>query len=104
MDVLALKAGHDGSIAYVRDGRLEFCHESEKDSFERHAEITPELLLSAMECVVIRALWIPLFRSQFDKRGFGPRRRTKGHEGRKARRRKDGGEVDGGKLPANERE
>lgn len=49
MDVLALKAGHDGSIAYVRDGRLEFCHESEKDSFERHAEITPELLLSAIE-------------------------------------------------------
>lgn len=51
MDVLALKAGHDGSVAYVCDGRLEFCHESEKDSFERHAEITPELLLSAMECV-----------------------------------------------------
>lgn len=49
MDVLALKAGHDGSIAYVQDGRLEFCHESEKDSFERHAEITPELLLSALE-------------------------------------------------------
>ena len=27
MDVLALKAGNDGSIAYVRDGKLEFCHE-----------------------------------------------------------------------------
>lgn len=51
MDVVALKAGHDGSIAYVRDGKLEFCHESEKDSFERHAEITPELLLSAIERV-----------------------------------------------------
>lgn len=49
MDVLALKAGHDGSIAYARDGKLEFCHESEKDSYDRHAEITPELLLSAAE-------------------------------------------------------
>ena len=51
MDVLALKAGHDGAIAYAREGKLEFCHESEKDSFDRHSEITPELLLSAIELV-----------------------------------------------------
>jgi hydroxymethyl cephem carbamoyltransferase len=47
--VLAVNPGHDGAIAVVRDRVLEWCLESEKDSFLRHASLTPMSTLSAIE-------------------------------------------------------
>lgn len=49
MIVMAIKPGHDGSIAVVEDGRLRWCLESEKDSFPRHAQLTPSTLLAVAE-------------------------------------------------------
>jgi hydroxymethyl cephem carbamoyltransferase len=49
MLILALNPGHDGAIAAIQDGKLEFCIEAEKDSFERHAHVNPSTLLQATE-------------------------------------------------------
>jgi hydroxymethyl cephem carbamoyltransferase len=49
MRVLAMKPGHDGSIAFVEDGRLIYSIEAEKDSFGRYSEVTASLVLRAME-------------------------------------------------------
>jgi predicted NodU family carbamoyl transferase len=46
--ILAFKPGHDGSVAAVRDGALEFSLEAEKDSFPRFAAVTPSVLLDAL--------------------------------------------------------
>lgn len=49
MRLLSLKPGHDGSLAYVVDGRLEFSFEAEKDSGMRYSPIGASHLLEAME-------------------------------------------------------
>ena len=49
MLTLAIKPGHDGSIAAVEDGRLLWCLESEKDTFPRYAQLTPTTLLAVAE-------------------------------------------------------
>jgi hydroxymethyl cephem carbamoyltransferase len=49
MLVLALKPGHDGSIAAAEDGRLLLSIEAEKDSFRRYMSIQPSTLLSLAE-------------------------------------------------------
>lgn len=51
MLVFSVKPGHDGSIAVLRDRRLLYLLESEKDSFERHAALTPSTLLAICELV-----------------------------------------------------
>jgi hydroxymethyl cephem carbamoyltransferase len=47
--VVALKPGHDGSIAVLRDRRLWLSLESEKDSFPRYAFLTPTTILDLAE-------------------------------------------------------
>ena len=39
MIVLAVKPGHDGAVAAIKDDRLLFSVEAEKDSVRRHREI-----------------------------------------------------------------
>ncbi|HUZ54905.1 MAG TPA: carbamoyltransferase C-terminal domain-containing protein [Streptosporangiaceae bacterium] len=46
---MAMKPGHDGSIAVVEDGRLLWCLESEKDTFPRYAQLTPTTVLAVAE-------------------------------------------------------
>jgi hydroxymethyl cephem carbamoyltransferase len=45
--VLALKPGHDGAVAAIRDGRLLFSYEAEKDSGRRYSPITAATILEA---------------------------------------------------------
>jgi hydroxymethyl cephem carbamoyltransferase len=45
---LSCKPGHDGAIAHLRDGRLDFSIEAEKDSFLRHAWIGPEMYVDTL--------------------------------------------------------
>lgn len=47
MDILSFKPGHDGQIACLRDGRLAFSIEAEKDNGPRYAGITPSTMLKA---------------------------------------------------------
>ncbi len=47
MQVLSFKPGHDGQVAFIRDGRLEFSIEAEKDNGARYAPISPSTLLSS---------------------------------------------------------
>jgi hydroxymethyl cephem carbamoyltransferase len=47
--VLAFNSGHDGAFTAVKDGRLLFCQEAEKDSFRRHRDMTPTGLINALE-------------------------------------------------------
>ena len=49
MLTMAVKPGHDGAIAVIEDGRLLWCVESEKDTFPRHAQLTPTTLLAVAE-------------------------------------------------------
>ncbi len=49
MLIMAMKPGHDGSIAVVEDGRLLWCLESEKDTYPRYAQLTPTTLLAVVE-------------------------------------------------------
>jgi hydroxymethyl cephem carbamoyltransferase len=49
MLIMSFKPGHDGSVAVVRDGALLCSLESEKDSFGRHASLTPDTVLAAAE-------------------------------------------------------
>ncbi|WP_017570598.1 carbamoyltransferase C-terminal domain-containing protein [Nocardiopsis halotolerans] len=49
MLVMGVKPGHDGSVAVIEDGRLVLSLEAEKDSFPRHAEVTPMVLLDVAE-------------------------------------------------------
>lgn len=49
MLVMALKPGHDGTIAVVADGRLELSIEAEKGSQRRYASLQAETVLAAIE-------------------------------------------------------
>lgn len=51
MRLLALKPGHDGSVAHVEGGRLEFSFEAEKDSGSRYAPLDIITMLNAIEHV-----------------------------------------------------
>lgn len=48
MKILSFKPGHDGQIAYLDQGKLDFSIEAEKDSFPRYDTIHPEMLLKSM--------------------------------------------------------
>ena len=47
MLILAVKPGHDGAIAAIKDRQLLFSLESEKDSFARYALLNPMTMLEA---------------------------------------------------------
>jgi hydroxymethyl cephem carbamoyltransferase len=49
MLVLALNTGHDGAFAAVKDGRLLFSQEAEKDSFERHAHVNAQAVMNFIQ-------------------------------------------------------
>ncbi|MGK4581727.1 carbamoyltransferase C-terminal domain-containing protein [Kitasatospora sp. HPMI-4] len=49
MLVVAFKPGHDGGVAAIRNGRLVYSLESEKDSFARYSFLTPTTLLELAE-------------------------------------------------------
>lgn len=49
MLTLALKPGHDGSVAAIEDGQLLWCLEPEKDSFYRYSALTPSTILDLAE-------------------------------------------------------
>jgi hydroxymethyl cephem carbamoyltransferase len=49
LDILSVKPGHDGAIAFVSDGELIFSLEAEKDSFQRYEKVTANLLIDALE-------------------------------------------------------
>lgn len=51
MLIVAFKPGHDGAIAAIRDGSLVLSLEAEKDSFQRHSDLTPATLLAFAEKV-----------------------------------------------------
>lgn len=48
---MAIKPGHDGSVAVIRDHRLVLSLESEKDSFPRHTGLLPNTMLDVAEHV-----------------------------------------------------
>ena len=49
MKILAINSGHDGSIAFIEDGKLIFSIEAEKDSFPRYSEISAQLMVEALD-------------------------------------------------------
>nr|WP_322755413.1 carbamoyltransferase N-terminal domain-containing protein [Frankia sp. Cas3] len=49
MRILTMKAGHDGTIAFVEDGRLVDSLEGEKDSGDRYGAISARAVLQAMD-------------------------------------------------------
>ncbi|MYU25221.1 carbamoyltransferase C-terminal domain-containing protein [Streptomyces sp. SID8352] len=49
MLILSLKEGHDGAIAAVKDGKLLFSLEAEKDSFSRYSTLTAETFAVAAD-------------------------------------------------------
>ncbi|MGW2220054.1 carbamoyltransferase C-terminal domain-containing protein [Nonomuraea sp. NPDC001684] len=67
--ILSLKPGHDGAVAYIRDGALEFSIEAEKDSFPRYASTTPSLFMQALKLldnipdVICLSGWVKGFHS-----------------------------------------
>lgn len=48
MKILSVNPGHDGSIAYLVDGRLKFSIEAEKDSGHRYAALSEQAILDAI--------------------------------------------------------
>ena len=48
MLVMGIHPGHDGAVAVIEDRKLRFCIEGEKDSFMRHAKVTPMNMLDAV--------------------------------------------------------
>ncbi|HEX4738815.1 MAG TPA: carbamoyltransferase C-terminal domain-containing protein [Allosphingosinicella sp.] len=48
MRILSYNPGHDGAVAYVRDGRLVFSIEAEKDSNYRYMPASPHDVLAAL--------------------------------------------------------
>jgi hydroxymethyl cephem carbamoyltransferase len=71
MDILSFKPGHDGQIAYIRDGKLEFSIEAEKDNSPRYASVSPSTTIKAFARlnknpdIVALSGWI----SEFSNRG-----------------------------------
>lgn len=49
MLVMGVKPGHDGAVAAIEDRRLLLSLEAEKDSWERHCDVTPMTFLDAAE-------------------------------------------------------
>jgi hydroxymethyl cephem carbamoyltransferase len=49
MLVLAIKPGHDGSVAVIKDRVLQYSLEGEKDTFPRYSSVTPMALLQIAE-------------------------------------------------------
>ncbi|WP_331741123.1 3-hydroxymethylcephem carbamoyltransferase (plasmid) [Streptomyces sp. NBC_01527] len=49
MLIVAFKPGHDGCMAVIRDGKLLYSLESEKDSFARYSFLTPTTVLELAE-------------------------------------------------------
>jgi hydroxymethyl cephem carbamoyltransferase len=49
MLILGVNPGHDGGVVVVEDRQLLYSLESEKDSFGRHAKVTPMCMLNAIE-------------------------------------------------------
>src|SRR5690349_8077045 len=49
MLILGVNPGHDGGVVVVGDRQLLYSLESEKDSFGRHAKVTPMCMLNAIE-------------------------------------------------------
>jgi hydroxymethyl cephem carbamoyltransferase len=49
MLILGLNAGHNGAVAALNGSKLLFSIESEKDSYARHAYLTPTAILDAAE-------------------------------------------------------
>ncbi len=47
MRIFSMKPGHDGAIASITDGRLDYAIEAEKDSFERYTPVTPSAVLDS---------------------------------------------------------
>lgn len=47
MDILSLKPGHDGQVAFLESGKLAFSIEAEKDNWPRYASISPATLLKS---------------------------------------------------------
>lgn len=66
MDILSYNPGHDGAVCLIRDGRLEFSIEAEKDSGYRYSYLTvPDLLdattnLERVPDVLCMSGWWPL--------------------------------------------
>ncbi len=48
MEILSFKSGHDGTIAFIKNEKLIFSIEAEKDSFPRYSDPHAELFLKAM--------------------------------------------------------
>ena len=48
MNIVSFKPNHDGSLAYLRQGRLVFSHEEEKDTGRRHAELTEAMIAEGL--------------------------------------------------------
>lgn len=49
MLIMGLKPGHDGAVAIIEDHRLMLSLESEKDSWQRHCDLTPMTFLDIAE-------------------------------------------------------
>jgi predicted NodU family carbamoyl transferase len=47
--VLAVNLGHDGAVAVLQDGSLEFSIEAEKNSYPRYSTAGPTLLFDAFQ-------------------------------------------------------
>jgi predicted NodU family carbamoyl transferase len=77
MRIMSFKPGHDGTVALINDGVLEFSLEAEKDSFVRYADLTPSVLLDAFSAVddipdvVCLSGWIKGFHSADRPLGAG---------------------------------
>ncbi|MCW2948722.1 MAG: 3-hydroxymethylcephem carbamoyltransferase [Actinoallomurus sp.] len=51
MLIMGVKPGHDGALAVIEDRRLILCLESEKDSFQRHSDLTPMTFLDVARLI-----------------------------------------------------
>ncbi|MBL6445756.1 3-hydroxymethylcephem carbamoyltransferase [Fulvivirga sp. 29W222] len=49
--ILSFKPGHDGSIAYIKDGKLEFSYEAEKDSHGRYSQLNASTIFDAFQYI-----------------------------------------------------
>lgn len=47
MNIVSMNDSHDGQIVYIKDGKLIFSIESEKDSWPRYEKVTPFHYLNA---------------------------------------------------------
>lgn len=77
MRIMSFKPGHDGTVALINDGVLEFSLEAEKDSFVRYSDVTPSVLLDAFSSgddipdVVCLSGWVKGFHSTDRPLGAG---------------------------------